>query len=105
MSCMHSPNNNRRHPLYGRVAGDTNLGQALLIAETEDGHYEPTSVIASINEAREMAADDMRARMRNLEKGGAPSCPEIYKVWSRDYEGRYAVICQLDAATLDDVAW
>ena len=105
MSCMHSPTNNRRHPLYGRVAADADLGIALLIAETEDGHYDPVNPVATINEAREMAAGDIRARMRSLEKGGTPNCPEIYKVWSHDYDGRYAVICQLDAATLEDVAW
>jgi len=102
---MHSPTNNRRHPLYGRVAADADLGIALLIAETEDSQYEPVSPVATINEAREMAAGDMRARMRSLEKGGTPSCPAIYEIWSRNDRGHYAVICQLDAATLEDVAW
>jgi hypothetical protein len=62
---MHSLTNNRRHPLYGTVADDTKLGMALLIAETENGAYEP--------------------------------------IWSRDYDGHYAVICQLDATTMTEV--
>jgi len=102
---MHSPSNNKRHPLYGGVAPDVDLGIALLIAETEDGHYEPVSPVATISEAREMAAHNMRARMRKVEKGGSPSCPETYQVWSRDYDGRYVVICVLDAATMAEVAW
>jgi len=103
MSCMHSPTNNRRHPLYGVIAGNADLGMALLIAETEDGHYEPLGAVGTINEAREVAADDMRVRMRSLEKGGTPLCPETYRVWSRDDRGQYAVICQLDAATMREV--
>src|SRR5450432_431962 len=30
--------NNKRHPLFGRVEADADLGIAMLIAETEEGH-------------------------------------------------------------------
>jgi hypothetical protein len=72
----------------------------MLIAETEDGHYEPSGPVATINEAIESAQHDMASRMRDLELGGEPSCPAIYKVWSRDYEGEYTVIYEIDAVTI-----
>ena len=97
MWCMNTTKRTERPP------ADADLGMALLIAETVDSHYEPIGPVATINEAREIAADDMRGRMRRLEKGGAPACPESYKIWSRDDQGQYAVICQLDAATLIEV--
>src|SRR5450432_2414357 len=105
MSCMDSPSNNRRHPLYGTVAADADLGIAFLIAETEDGQYEPIGPVNTVGDARELAEDDMRCRTRDLERGGTPSCPEVYKIWSRGYRGEYAVICQLDAATMKEVEW
>ncbi len=43
---------------------ETELGLAMLIAEDEDGHYEPVAVAASINEAKELAESDLRGRMR-----------------------------------------
>ena len=92
--------NNKRHPLFGHVEGDADLGIAMLIAETEDGHYEPNGPVATINEAIECARHDMACRMRDLERGGEPACPAIYKVWSRDYEGEYTVIYEIDAATM-----
>ena len=92
--------NDKRHPLFGRVDADADLGIAMLIAETEDGQYEPNGPVATINEAIECAQHDMASRMRDLERGGEPACPVIYKVWSRDYEGEYTVIHEIDAATL-----
>jgi len=46
---------------------DTDLGLAMLIAEDEDGQYEPVAVVATINEAREVAESDLRGRKRRLE--------------------------------------
>jgi hypothetical protein len=71
---MHLPTNNQRHPLYRRIAADAKLGIAFLIAETEDGQYEPISSVATINEAWEMASNDIRIRMGHLERGGALTC-------------------------------
>ena len=42
----------------------------------------------------------MACRMRDLELGGEPTCPAIYKVWSRNYEGEYTIMYEMDAATM-----
>jgi hypothetical protein len=73
------------------VKPDTDLGLAMLIAEDEEGHYEPIAVAVSINEAREIAATDMHRRRRDLEVGGAPMCPYEYKVWAQGLDGDYRV--------------
>ena len=95
----------RRHPRYGRIAADADLGSAMLIMETAEDQYEPIESVATINEAREIAESDMRDRMRRLEDGGEPTSPAVYRVWARDYQGQYAVICELDPATMADVEW
>lgn len=97
---MNHATRTKQHPLYGRVEHDADLGIAMLIAETEDGHYEPIGPVATVNEAHEIAAHDMNLRMHDLEKGGEPACPATYKIWSRDYEGEYTIIHEFDAATL-----
>jgi hypothetical protein len=63
------------------IKDDANLGLAMLIAEFGEGNYRPISVVSSTNEAREIAASDMRARMKELERGGDSTCPERYVVW------------------------
>ena len=57
------------------IKDDTELGLAMLIADLGDGHYQPIGVVVSINEAREIAASDMRGRMRDLEAGETPRLP------------------------------
>jgi len=77
---------------------DTELGLAMLIAEDEDGHYEPVAVAATINEARELAESDMRARMRSMESGGdAGICPVRYKLWARGIDGDHRVAVEINA--------
>ena len=71
--------NNKRHPLFGRVYPDADLGIAMLIAETEEGQYEPNGPVATINEAIECAKHDVASRMRDLELGGEPACPRSTK--------------------------
>ena len=90
----------KRHPLFGLLDANADLGIAMLIAETEDGQYEPTGPGATIHEAIECANHDMALRMRDLELGGEPACPAIYKVWARDYEGEYAVAYEIDPVTM-----
>jgi len=71
---------------------DTELGLAMLIAEDEEGHYEPVAVAATINEAKELAESDMHARMRSMESGGdAGICPVRYKLWARGIDGDHRV--------------
>jgi len=78
---------------------DTELGLAVLIAEDEEGRYEPVAVVVSIAEAREIAASDLRSRMRLLDREEDPGlCPYQYKVWARGIEGSYLL-----AADLEDI--
>ena len=71
------------------IKDDTELGLAILVAEFGDGTYQPVGVVVSINEAREIAGSDMRGRMRDLERGGTPACPERYLVWAQGLDGEY----------------
>ena len=71
------------------IKDDTELGLAILIAEFGDGTYQPVGVVVSIDEAREIASSDMRGRMRDLERGGTPACPERYLVWAQGLDGDY----------------
>ena len=75
-----------------RLQPDTPLGLAMLIAEDEEGHYEPVAVTSTINEARELAASDMRGRQRRLERDeNAGLCPYEYKVWAQGIDGDYRI--------------
>src|ERR1035437_9395179 len=78
------------------IKDSTDLGLAVLIAESEDGQYEPVAVIANVGEAREIASDDMASRMRRLEHGESPLCPYTYKVWARGIEGSYLLAADLE---------
>ena len=71
------------------IKDDANLGIAMLIAEFDGGNYQPISAVVSINEAREIAASDMRARTKELERGGEPDCPERYVVRAQGSDGSY----------------
>jgi hypothetical protein len=79
----------------------TDLGSATLIAEDENGGYEPVAVVGSIAEGHEMAASDLRARMRRLECGeDAGICPHQYVVWARGVDGVYISAATLLATSL-----
>jgi hypothetical protein len=79
------------------LASDTDLGLAVLVAEDEEGAYEPISVVRSIKEAREIASDLLGKRMRRLERGGDPGrCPHIYKLWAWGVDGDYRVAAEID---------
>ena len=79
----------------------TNLGLAMLIAESEDGQYEPVGVVASISEAREIAASDLKGRMRRLDRDQDPGlCPYTYKVWANGIDGDYRIAIELSATGL-----
>ena len=71
------------------IKDDTELGLAILVAEFGEGNCQPVRVVVSINEAREIADGDMRGRMRDLERGKTPACPERYLVWARGIAGEY----------------
>jgi hypothetical protein len=74
-----------------KINDDTELGLAILVAEFGDSAYQPIGVVVSINEAHEIAASDMRGRMRDIEASKAPACPEAYVVWAQGLDGDYRV--------------
>lgn len=73
------------------------LGMGILILECEDGAYQPIGSVETIREAREIAASDMRGRMRSLELGAEPLCPARYLVWARSVSGEYAEVAEIEA--------
>ena len=80
------------------LAGDSDLGLAMLIAEDEEGHFEPVANVSTINEAKELAADDLRRRRERLERDEDPGlCPYSYKLWARGTDGGFRVACEIEA--------
>ncbi|MCX6621281.1 MAG: hypothetical protein NTY38_09400 [Acidobacteria bacterium] len=78
------------------LQADTDLGLAMLIAESEDGQHEPVAVVGTINGARVAAERDLRDRMRRLERGDDPGiCPYTYKVWARGIDGDYHIAYEI----------
>ena len=71
------------------IKDDTELGLAILVAVYAGGGYRPIGVAVSISEAREIAQSNMRGRMRDLEAGKTPACPERYMVWAQGIGGDY----------------
>ena len=83
------------------IKDDTELGLAMLIAEDEEGHYEPIGCVVSISEACEIATSNLQHRMRELERGGDPGlCPYAYKVWATGLDGGYRIARELLATSL-----
>ena len=77
------------------IKDSTDLGLAMLIAESEDGQYEPVAVVANVGEAREVAQHDLRSRMDRLEHRESPLCPYEYKVWARGIDGDYRIAYEI----------
>src|ERR1700690_1324789 len=90
----------RLHPAFGTLGRDVDLAVGVLIAEDAAGAYEIVEPVSTINEALELAGHDLARRLKDLERGGAPLCPDISKVWSRDYDGRYALVYEISPANL-----
>ena len=85
--------NDKRHPLFGCVDADADLGVAMLIAETEDGHYEPVAVVSSVAEAREIAAGDFARRLKETSIGCEDvTCPARYAIWAQGLGGEYKLL-------------
>jgi hypothetical protein len=74
-----------------RIEETTELSDAFLVAEFDGGRYEPLGSVISISEAKEIAEHNMRRRMRELEAGGEPACPDAFVVWARGIDGDYQV--------------
>jgi predicted HTH domain antitoxin len=77
------------------IRDDAELGLAMLIAEFSDGNYQPVAAVVSINEAREIAESNLRARMKELERGGEPACPERYVAWAQGTDGSYREVKEI----------
>jgi hypothetical protein len=77
------------------IEDDANLGIAMLIAEFGEGNYQPVAAVSSINEAREIAASDLRAPAKELERGGESACPERYVVWAQVSDGSYRQVSEI----------
>ena len=77
------------------IKDDAELGLAILIAEFGEGNYQPVAVVVSINEAREIAVSDLRARTKELERRGEPACPERYVVWAQGHDGSYRAVKEI----------
>ncbi len=81
----------RYHPAFGMMAHDLDLGIAILMLHDATGGFEILGPVATINEGMEVARDDFKRRLDALDHGGDPVCPEVYRVWARDYEGEYTI--------------
>jgi hypothetical protein len=80
------------------IDDNAEVGLAMVIAEDEDGHYEPVAVAATIREAKEIAESDLRGRMLRIERGEeAGLCPIIYKLWARGIDGDYRLAQEIQA--------
>ena len=77
------------------VKDGAELGLAILIAEFGEGKYQPVAAVVSINEAREIAVSNLRARMKELERGGEPACPQRYVVWAQGTDGSYREVKEI----------
>ncbi len=75
----------------------TDLGIGMLVAESEAGAYQPVATVSTIREGREIAANDMRNRMRRIEQGADPLCPARYLVWAQGATGEYATVTEIEA--------
>jgi hypothetical protein len=69
----------------------------MLIAESEDGAYEPVAAVSAIREAREMADSDMRGRISRFERGEEPMYAARYRVWARSDRGDFATVAEIEA--------
>ncbi len=74
----------------------TDLGIGVLIAESDEGTYQPVGAVMTIREAREIAAADMRRRMYRLDQGSDPMCPARYLVWAQGDGGEYATVAEIE---------
>jgi hypothetical protein len=73
-----------------KIKPQTDLGLAMLIAETEGGTYEPVAVVSSVSEAKEIAASDFARRIKEVGMGCEDvTCPARYAIWAQGLGGEY----------------
>jgi hypothetical protein len=78
------------------ITETTDLGIGMLIAESEEGAYQPVGAVSTIREGREIAASDMRRRVHRLEQGSDPMCPTRYLVWAQGDGGEYTTVAEIE---------
>jgi len=84
------------------------LGFAFLVAEDEEGHYEPIELVSTLNEAAEIAEADLKRRIKALDNDQDPGlCPYEYVLFARTISGRYekiggAILAQQAAVPLEN---
>ena len=84
------------HTQQRTLTETADLGIGLLVAESEDGEYQPVGAVATLREAREFAVSDMRRRMHRLDQGSDPMCPARYLVWAQGDGGEYAPVVEIE---------
>jgi hypothetical protein len=83
------------HPEFGTLGHDVDLGIGILLAEDATGAYEVLGPVATINESIEIARADYACRLDALDHMGDPMHVEVYKVWSRNYDGEYSIAFEI----------
>jgi hypothetical protein len=80
---------------------ETDLGNAMLIAEDEEANYEPVAVAVNIGEGKELAQSDLRERLRawSATKTLASALTST-TLWARGVDGRQHVAATWLAAEL-----
>ena len=73
------------------------FGLTLIIAENEEGAYQPLAVAGSLNEAMKMVAHDRKSRMRDLEKVKSTMCVYCYKIWATAPDVPYMLSVEIQA--------
>jgi hypothetical protein len=79
-----------------RKAFDRQLDSGLLVAEAEEGGYEPVALVSTINEALELADANFRPRMKEFEGGRETMCPARYAVWARGHDGAFERVHEIE---------
>ena len=80
---------------------DTDLHFAMLVAEDEEGHYEPIGIASTISQAKELAMHDLGRRFERLEANKDPGiCPYEYKLWARGVSGVQRIAATWNAGEL-----
>lgn len=90
-----------------KINPQTELGLAMLIAETEDGHYEPVAVVSSVSEAREIASSDFARRLKEVGMGCEDvTCPARYAIWAQGLGGEYKPLREYEIdGTAPQIEW
>ncbi len=59
----------------------------LVVAEAEDGGYEPVALASTRQEAEDLARSDYACRLRLLEQDEDPGlCPHLYRLWASRHD-------------------